>query len=471
MKVRLFGIPIEIQPFFWIVAFLTGLPLLEDESLGRGAILVWTAVLLSSLLVHELGHALAFRRFGVPSTVVLHGMGGTTLGKPEQPMTRGQSILVSLAGPFAGLSFGALVFGVRFAIEHLTHNKLIGLPELAVRNLLWVNIVWGALNLMPVMPYDGGNVLASALGPERAKTSALISLVFGVGLAAALFSLERLGPSRVWGAYIFARGAAFSFARYQAARAAELGLPVPGASPDGSAGPAPDGEIPAEIAMLLRRAELALAQEDLPRAVALAEDVLRRTPPPAAARAAYTTIAWAHLSEGRVREAENVLAFAERLGPVDVALAGGVRVATGRAEEARTLLLAARAQGDTRKDVAGQLIQAQLLLNDVAGAAEVALSIADQLSDDDARKIAEIAFEKGSFVWSARLRQDTFGKSRKAEDAYEAARALAKDGQVERAIDWLRRAVEAGFHDRQRALHDAALEGLGPKLDEVLPAT
>jgi hypothetical protein len=56
------------------------------------------------------------------------------------------------------------------------------------------------------------------------------------------------------------------------------------------------------------------------------------------------------------------------------------------------------------------------------------------------------------------------------EDAYGAARASAKDGNLEGALELLRRAVEAGFSDRARAWSDSALEALrGSALEAVLP--
>ena len=64
-----------------------------------------------------------------------------------------------------------------------------------------------------------------------------------------------------------------------------------------------------------------------------------------------------------------------------------------------------------------------------------------------------------------------FNRTRRPDDAYEAARALACAGQIERALEWIKKAVEAGFSDRTRAWSDAALEALRTSslLGAVLP--
>src|SRR5439155_20985001 len=103
---------------------------------------------------------------------------------------------------------------------------------------------------------------------------------------------------------------------------------------------------------------------------------------------------------------------------------------------------------------------------EVARAAAVAYDIVESLSADDARRMAEIALEHGVFDWSARLSQAVFERSKQPGDAYEAARALAQDGQPEQALAWLKRAAEAGFADAARAWSDVGL--VNSPLEQVL---
>lgn len=171
------GIPVRVHPLFWLIAILFG-------SAGGSLLFVsiWVLVIFISILIHELGHAFAFRRYGQRSHIVLHFGGGLTIpesvswggGWASVALSRGQEIFISLAGPVAGFLFAAIIIaGVVLTGGSVATYKLLGfipLPLVAlipfggallgtlVQQLLWVNIFWGLINLMPVQPLDGGNV-------------------------------------------------------------------------------------------------------------------------------------------------------------------------------------------------------------------------------------------------------------------------------------------------------------------------
>ena len=173
------GIPVRVHPLFWVIAFLFGFS--ANNLLYT---VIWVVVVFVSILIHELGHAFAFRRYGQRSSIVLHFMGGLTI--PEHvswgstwanvALSPRQEIFIS--GPFSGFLFAALVLGgVIVAGGSATVNWLLGfipLPSaslpfggmflnLFVITLLSVNIFWGLINLVPVYPLDGGNVARYAL--------------------------------------------------------------------------------------------------------------------------------------------------------------------------------------------------------------------------------------------------------------------------------------------------------------------
>ncbi len=134
----------------------------------------------------------------------------------------------------------------------------------------------------------------------------------------------------------------------------------------------------------------------------------------------------------------------------------------------------ARARGDSRKEVFGPLIRTLMEDGEVARAAAVAVDCFDGLSTEDARTIAEAAFDARAFGWAARLRDAAFARERSPEDAYAAARAHAQDGAVDAALKSLSRAVAEGFGDRARAWSDAALAPVrssssASALEELLP--
>jgi membrane-associated protease RseP (regulator of RpoE activity) len=107
-----------------------------------------------TITIHELGHALAGRFFGLSPEIDLHGMGGTTSWSAGRRLTPGPHILISLAGPFAGIAVGMLILLATRSV------KLAPLHSAIVDQIVWVNVGWGVLNLIPMLPLDGGNVMA-----------------------------------------------------------------------------------------------------------------------------------------------------------------------------------------------------------------------------------------------------------------------------------------------------------------------
>lgn len=159
IRFRLFGVPVRIQPWFWFTTLIMG------ASRDTGSILIWLGVVFVSILLHEFGHVVAFRLFGVRASVVLYGMGG--LAAPDSEL-RGSlaRIMVPAAGPIAGFVFAAgILAGVARAGGVIAFPAAAWLPaasspywNIALNDLLFVNIYWGALNLLPIYPLDGGQV-------------------------------------------------------------------------------------------------------------------------------------------------------------------------------------------------------------------------------------------------------------------------------------------------------------------------
>ena len=93
------GIPVRVEPVFLVIAALFGL---QYANYSVSLVFVWIAVTFVSILVHEMGHALVLKAFGQPSHIVLHGLGGVTVGR--QALTKSRSIIVSLAGALVALA-------------------------------------------------------------------------------------------------------------------------------------------------------------------------------------------------------------------------------------------------------------------------------------------------------------------------------------------------------------------------------
>lgn len=467
MRFRLFGIPIEVQAGFLIMAVALRFPLLAGEH--KAAILVWVAAVLVSILVHEFGHAVALIRYGAAPSITLHMLGGATSWNTPLRLHRYQRVIVSAAGPVAGFSLAALVW----AVEALSPNLSRELPfylAFAFDQLLWINIAWGIFNLIPVLPFDGGHILQEALGPSRARLAAMISLVAGISIAM-LF----LVGGFLWGTFLVGMGAVQSYQAFQAESrgrgAGDTGGRQPSPPRAPASKPAEDERpIPPEVAAQIALAEQALADDEYERAGTLAEQLLGEEPPQPAQIKALHVIGWAHLLLGRPEQAARALAAIEQLGEIDKALAAAVLREQGNTTLAREVLEAARAEGDDRKEVVGPLIQILIDQGEVGRAAAIALDIVDALSEEDAREMVRIASEAGSYEWASRLSEAVFERTGLPEDAYHAARNRALEGDDNEALVLLRRAVAAGFSDAARVWSDGALEKLhGVELEALLP--
>jgi Zn-dependent protease len=114
---RVLGVPVRISGLFWIGTGLIGWNACRSFARGNQRELLlylalWTAVVLFSILVHELGHALMFRRFGQEARIVLYHFGGLAIpdgwGR-RRHLRPAERFLVSAAGPAAQLLLAAVV--------------------------------------------------------------------------------------------------------------------------------------------------------------------------------------------------------------------------------------------------------------------------------------------------------------------------------------------------------------------------
>jgi Zn-dependent protease len=165
-------IPVRIFPFFWVLIAMIGW--LNSQSITGTAI--WSVVILISILVHEFGHALTAVAFGQKAEINLVGLGGVT--KREGPsLAKWQDFLIVLNGPLAGL---LLYFLASQAMPFVSKEKFF-LYAYALDIAILVNLFWTLLNLLPVLPLDGGQlvriVLEGIFGFKGLKMSLLLSIV------------------------------------------------------------------------------------------------------------------------------------------------------------------------------------------------------------------------------------------------------------------------------------------------------
>ena len=133
-----------------------------------------TLGLYASVLVHEFGHALTAKRFGVKTDrVTLWFLGGIASFErmPRQP---GAEAIVAIVGPLVSFA----VAGVLWLVALASPGDLFGW-QLVVRTLSVINLVLAIFNLLPAIPLDGGRVLRSllALGMPYVRATAISATI------------------------------------------------------------------------------------------------------------------------------------------------------------------------------------------------------------------------------------------------------------------------------------------------------
>lgn len=206
LRWRMFGVPVRVHPWFWIVSVALGFEWLKS---GFQYLLMWVACVFVSILLHELGHVFAGRLFGSRAHIVLYMLGGLAVGSSDVSR-RWQRIIVYLAGPGVQLA----LYGVLLALEHYGYlaRLLVSVPVRAMvpimigyGMLLLINLWWPLFNLLPIWPLDGGRVsreIFQWVWPSQGtRASLVLSIVTAAVLALntiAVFckypSLERIHP-------------------------------------------------------------------------------------------------------------------------------------------------------------------------------------------------------------------------------------------------------------------------------------
>lgn len=162
---RIAGIPLVLAYSWFAIAAFTVIaygPVLEhnDPRLGITAYLVafaYSVLLLISVLVHELAHALTARLYHWPTRkIVLNLWGGHTQFE-EFTASPGRSVLVALAGPAANLVLAAGGWLL------LSGGQLDGVADTLANIFVWANLLIGIFNVLPGLPLDGGRLVESAV--------------------------------------------------------------------------------------------------------------------------------------------------------------------------------------------------------------------------------------------------------------------------------------------------------------------
>jgi Zn-dependent protease len=423
------GFPVEVDPTFLVVAVILG------ATLGGGpaTLVVFVAVFFAAILWHELGHALAFRAFGFSPSISVHGMGGHAASSEE--LTPGRDIVVSLAGPLAGLVLGALVLATASPVNPADAE---GMLQTALSLVAWVNVGLGVFNLIPMLPLDGGRAMAGGLtlvlGHRGGRVAALmVSLAVGVASVALALAV---------GAYFIVLLAAWY--GYGNLRALESVLAAPPPRPA-------VGE--ADYAEWLAYGWSSLAEGGATAAANRARDVLANscTPTPLMRMGAMRLLLWSSLARGDYDEASTL---APVMDPTSAVLDGEVLAATAGADQALEQLQALFEHHPN--DATGALLARGLV---ESARLDQAISVVDgpwsaSLGHEAHAVVGSALFATGRYEEAARLAERSFERQPHPTLGYNIACSWARSGDVEAALAWLAKAVDAGYRDAGQLLGD-----------------
>lgn len=432
LRFVLFGFPVRVHGIFWLTSLLLSQPTGFDRaSLVR--LVTWTAIVFVSILVHELGHALAMRACGRGASIDLVALGGLTSWGTGARVSGWKNALVSLSGPAAGFVFAAPVLLLA------TLGPRLDAPWArdALRAFLWVNVGWGALNLLPILPLDGGRILQATLvtlwGEPGGRAARVLSLVLGVavGLAALRFGLT-------WIAFLAGLGVAQTWGE----------KPLADAS-------IPETRATSEQAVAGRRAlddgwSLLWAgrAEDAERVALESLAVIPDTAEDGGVRAALIElVAWTRLDRDDVAGARAALRqlptgheparlLVARMDLPHAATAAALRDledAFWRSPTEHGALVVAMAHLDAQEPALAVQLFRRL---DRGRLGQLAMN-----------RIAAALFHARQYEAALELEELAWERHRDSTAAYNAACSLSRLGRIDEGLDWLRRALGAGFDD------------------------
>ncbi len=190
------SIPFKISPAYWI---FTGI---LSFLLGRGDIfqtVIWFLIIFVSVVFHEYGHALTAKLFGRKPRVELVAMGGVTYHDGDK-LPFWKQFFITLDGPLFGLIL-ALVTGLLHSV--FASPLISGI----LLQTCYVNIFWTIINLLPVLPLDGGQLLRIGLEKwfdyKGLRYTFLASGIFALVAALAMFVTQNILAGAIFFLFAF----------------------------------------------------------------------------------------------------------------------------------------------------------------------------------------------------------------------------------------------------------------------------
>lgn len=421
------SIPVRVNALFFLLPLFFGL----QAGLALGV--AWGGIVFVSVLVHELGHALAMRAYRFEPAIDLHMLGGRTVFPLGARPDARQRLWITLAGPAAGLALG-LLFGLGLLISPAPEGSL---GRFILETGFVVNLFWTMVNLLPIYPWDGGLILEAGLelltGRPRHRVVAVASMVLGVAVVAfavnvGAFMLGYFGVIGVLNGINRWTTAGTSTAAEQAWALINAG-----------------------------RAEEALPLLD--RALQHTEDPLQRA-------ALLEVIAWARLHARDLPGARNAIAQMGDYQP-SPELAARIAAANGDVTRVIELLLPLVRERALSAQAFPLLISAFIALGRAPEVATLARQLELHAPTTPAllHQTSTQLFQAGAYEACLDVCRHGFSTLGDGLFAYNGACALARLGRLDEAVVALAQAVERGYQKRSAFETDEDLASLRGRPD------
>lgn len=157
-----FGIPVYLDPSLGVLLLLF---VMDFHSLGFG--LAMGIVLMLSIVLHELGHALTAQCFGYRAREITLSLLGGCASFSNLPRKPHQELLTALAGPLTSFAIAGVAWVTLLAVQPAPGYFWLGLTY-----AFWMNVTLGAFNLLPGFPLDGGRILRAGLATFSRRATA-----------------------------------------------------------------------------------------------------------------------------------------------------------------------------------------------------------------------------------------------------------------------------------------------------------
>lgn len=380
---------LRLQVAFGFFVF-TGMPGIAG---GAPRMALYAAIAFFSVLAHELGHASCGVLWGSRATIVIHVLGGRTTIEPRLPRRR--YVVATLMGPCVSLVMAFMLVVVR--------RSFPGHSWLTIA--LWANLVWGIVNLLPILPFDGGRALLTIARDEHRSGALLVSGGLALVLSVeALFVLHHAVMLVVFAPAAFASLLAWAKRR--------------------------NTEIEQKLGLMnqIEEARSLLLNGEPERSRRLGTRVAQRARTNTTANAAWEIVAWAELGLGRAAQAYDTLGQVRPASDVDRYSLAAVEAARGHPRRAISLLEAARSQRVLCAEGIKLLIDLHARLGSLDNACAVAGAEIADLDPDDTRRVIEAAFEAEALVPATKLAGELFAMTGSPDDAASQAYGLARLG-------------------------------------------